>query len=479
MGLVNSIASSSEGKRMFFNNRNPKKNLYLSSQAGVIDILMASAILAAVVTFGYYISQDSVNQNKLSLFNKTDQSLDASIKYFYEAVDCCKTLEPFKDDLNNCNNFNSNAAMEPSSSSDTKNSVVPLNRADNPIFSVHSDPPPEGFFADYLATKDWNISLRCVEDAASDANDDAADDVNSLVLHSFADKDDRLTNKDHRTPKVLKEHDDYGNLQSLCACSQIFKWGYDAVCDAGITERPKNSYGRRVCSSPIPAAPEPPEDEGTYAGGAMGENPPCNQGEGDIDGSMAEEDDTYQTIFLSSIGVPVNQGGFFGDIDYYDGQCQSLADAAGLVGVDGSSWGAIMSSDTLFIFFGINARDRISVSGEIRNAKDTNDDGDPCSGDQAVDPDEDLWDDSTDLLAKLNIDESGDEDTDAVGALTGSDASGYRYFGQNCASWKITWSWVRGRIGNPQSAGSWLNSGNIRCNSGSADHKRIYCIDGQ
>lgn len=219
------------------------KNKNVFRRRGFVDVLTAMAILSMIVLLSYFMSQQSVNKKKVSKSIHASESIHSSIKYFYEAIDCCETLADFAGDLS-CSGIHGNTNMQPSNalSHGNKNSVTPRNNNGNSIFKVWaSSGVPAGLFADYFATKEWNISLRCEVGKADGGYD-------SLSLYRFADIKDPLTNKNLATPELIHEGYPSGDL---CVCSQIFKHGYATMCSPSSSVR--TSYSARGCASPIPA----------------------------------------------------------------------------------------------------------------------------------------------------------------------------------------------------------------------------------
>jgi hypothetical protein len=152
------------------------------------------------------------------------------------------------------------------------------------------------------------------------------------------------------------------------------------------------------------------------------------------------------TFFVSSTGG--DDGGNFGGLDGADAFCDELATAAG---AGDRTWRAFLSTDD------VDARTRIGA-GPWHNADGALvaqsltallTDAVPVNVDNAMNPD-------ADLRRLLLLDETGTPVSVTPlqhDILTGSDQSGNRVAGQNCAGWTSSAADVNGLVGHSDSRG--------------------------
>lgn len=165
------------------------------------------AILGAITWIAYYLAQDSVNLNKNASANRSDQKLDAAVKYFYEASDCCQMLASYQaiidanklaGNTSSCGdlvNDAANAAMIPPSGSgvvEARRSIPIQNSLGRPLYD-EAGTQAEGLFPGYYHGGDWNLSAQCVSGAARENGQGPT--TASLGLFKFADRKDRRTGK--------------------------------------------------------------------------------------------------------------------------------------------------------------------------------------------------------------------------------------------------------------------------------------------
>jgi hypothetical protein len=148
------------------------------------------------------------------------------------------------------------------------------------------------------------------------------------------------------------------------------------------------------------------------------------------------------TIFVSSADI----GGDFGSLAVADDFCTELANGARL----GGSWRAVLSDSTA------HARDRITISGPIRNTM----------GELIAESSGDLWDGF--IAAPIRYTELGDEFL--ASPFTGTLADGTA--GANCNDWTAGGG-ASGVVGDAGYASEvWIDSGSGNCGQSAP----FYCI---
>lgn len=466
-------------------------NLRKHSQSGFVDILTAIAILGVVLLVGYYMSQASTDLNKNLAANREDVKLEAAIKYIYEASECCATLAPYQASIDanvgspscgSLSNEASNTHLFPQSGmsqSDgeqilqTRRSVELKNAEGRAVLETSNK---AGLFPEYYQAGGWNLAVKCVDGATSANN---IDNTPSLGISKFADRKDLRTVQSLTGIKQLSDTSGSRKV-NLCACSAVFKHGYTVMCGDG--QKVYSSYSRRMCDEPIPelagyipdGGTDGTGESGSTGGGALGVFPACDASEAESEASAAT---TYQTIFVSSGSYSPG----LGSLAAYDLECEALALARGFPST-GSSWKAVMSTENPTYSGELtDARDRILLTGEIRNSRRTNNSGDPCSGDKIADAGSDIFVDG--ISTPIEFEEDGSQAGGGVRAMTGSNSDGTAYSGGTCNSWTSTSDSRRYKEGKVNlSSNQWFEGSGgsgTKCNNVNADKARIYCINGQ